>query len=83
MAWYALYKWFIQFRKPPYVNSMHWYSHYLYEEWFSNLSEEEQKQELEYQEELRRKRKSVRKQKAALAELMLTRAYDAALKAWQ
>ena len=40
MAWYALYKWFIPWRKTPYVNYISWYKKYLYDEWFKSLSEE-------------------------------------------
>ncbi len=47
MAWYALYNWFIRFRKIPYTNWINWYRHHLYNEWFKMLSEEEQKVELE------------------------------------
>ncbi len=47
MAWYALYKWFIPWRKTPYVNYISWYKKYLYDEWFKSLSEEEKKAELD------------------------------------
>ncbi len=45
MAWYSLYKWFISFRKLPYVNIINWYRRFLYEEWFNSLTEEEQEKE--------------------------------------
>lgn len=47
MAWYALYKQFIPWRKTPYVNYISWYKQNLYDEWFENLSEEEKKAELD------------------------------------
>ena len=47
MAWYALYKWFIPWRKTPYVDYISWYKQNLYNEWFTSLSDEEQKEELE------------------------------------
>ena len=47
MAWYALYKWFIPWRKTPYMNYISWYKKYLYDEWFKSLSEEEKKAELD------------------------------------
>lgn len=31
MAWYLLYKWFVSFRKLPYVNIINWYRQFLYE----------------------------------------------------
>ncbi len=45
MAWYSLYKWFVSFRKLPYVNIINWYRQFLYEGWFNSLTEEEQKKE--------------------------------------
>lgn len=57
MAWYSLYKWFIQFRKSPYINYIQWYKKHLYEEWFNSLSEKEQQDELERVRRLREKRK--------------------------
>lgn len=47
MAWYALYKWFIRFRKTQYTNWIEQYKQTLYEEWFSGLSDEDQKLEIE------------------------------------
>lgn len=55
MAWYALYKWFIQFRKTSYINYVSWFKQYLYDEWIRGLSEDEQKEELKRQEEKRRR----------------------------
>ncbi len=57
MAWYALYKWFIQFRKIPYINYINWYKRFLYEEWFNNLPNEEQRAELIRQQKLKEKKK--------------------------
>lgn len=57
MAWYALYKWFIQFRKISYTNWISWYKGHLYEEWFNGLSEDGQKAELERQQRIKDKRK--------------------------
>lgn len=45
MAWYSLYKWFRSFRKIPYTDCIAWYRNHLYEEWFSGLTEEEQRKE--------------------------------------
>lgn len=45
MAWYSLYKWFVSFRKLPYVNIIVWYRQFLYKEWFNSLTEEEQEKE--------------------------------------
>ena len=45
MAWYSLYKWFVSFRKLPYVNIINWYRQFLYEGRFNSLTEEEQKKE--------------------------------------
>jgi len=45
MAWYWLYKWFVSFRKLPYVNIINWYRQFLYDEWFNSLTKEEQKKE--------------------------------------
>lgn len=56
MAWYALYKWFIPWRKTPYVDYIRWYKQYLYDEWFTSLSEEERKEELKRIEEIKEKR---------------------------
>jgi len=67
MAWHALYKWFIRFRKIPYTNWVNWYRHHLYVEWFKTLSEEEQKVELERQRMIKEKRKQDREK--ALARL--------------
>ena len=47
MAWWALYKWFIPFRKTPYTNWIRWYRIYLYDVWFENLSDSEKKRELD------------------------------------
>ena len=38
MAWYSLYKWFVSFRKLPYVDIIVWYRQFLY-------TEEEQEKE--------------------------------------
>lgn len=57
MAWYALYKWFISWRKTPYINWISWYKQHLYDEWFNSLSEVGQKEELERQKMIREKRK--------------------------
>ena len=46
MAWWALYNWFVQFRKTPYDHWIFWYKKYLYDEWFNSLSEDEQRNEL-------------------------------------
>lgn len=40
MAWYALYKWFVPWRKIKYTNRIMWYRNYLYNEWFNSLSDE-------------------------------------------
>lgn len=45
MAWYSLYKWFRSFRKIPYTDCIAWYRNHLYEEWFCDLTEEEQRKE--------------------------------------
>lgn len=47
MVWYALYKWFIPWRKTPYMNYISWYKQILYDEWFESLPEEEKKDELD------------------------------------
>ncbi len=57
MGWYALYKWFIQFRRIPYINYINWYRKFLYEEWFRSLSNKEQEAELIRQQELKEKKK--------------------------
>ena len=57
MGWYALYKWFIQFRRIPYINYINWYRKFLYEEWFRSLSNQEQEAELIRQQELKEKKK--------------------------
>ena len=57
MCWYALYKWFIQFRRIPYINYINWYRKFLYEEWFRSLSNKEQEAELIRQQELKEKKK--------------------------
>lgn len=57
MAWYALYKWFIPWRKTPYINWIIWYKRYLYDEWFNSLSEDEQAVELERKKMIMEKRK--------------------------
>ena len=58
MAWYALYKWFIPWRKTPYINMISMYKRYLYDEWFNSLSEEDQikVKEIEKRSEEKRKR---------------------------
>lgn len=57
MAWYALYKWFIPWRKIPYTNWIKWYRKHLYSEWFKSLTDVEQKTELERQQKIREERK--------------------------
>ena len=57
MGWYALYKWFIQFRRIPYINYINSYRKFLYEEWFRSLSNKEQEAELIRQQELKEKKK--------------------------
>ena len=57
MAWYALYKWFIPWRKIPYTNWIKWYRKHLYSEWFKSLTDEEQKTELERQQKIGEERK--------------------------
>lgn len=57
MAWYALYKWFIPWRKTSYTNWIIWYKRYLYDEWFNSLSEDEQAVELERKKMIMEKRK--------------------------
>lgn len=57
MAWYALYKWFIPWRKTKYVNRINEYKVYLYDTWFKSLSEEDQQKELDRIEEIRLRRK--------------------------
>lgn len=56
MAWYALYKWFIPWRKTAYTNWISWYKRYLYNEWFNSLSEDGKKTELDRQQEIKEKR---------------------------
>jgi len=41
MAWHALYKWFIPWRKIQYVNRISEYKVLLYDNWFNSLSEED------------------------------------------
>ena len=41
MAWWSLYKWFIQFRTKPYTNYIRWYNQKLFNEWYAGLSENE------------------------------------------
>jgi len=57
MAWYALYKWFIPWRRTGYINGSSWYRKYLYSEWFNALSEADKQKELNRIEELKQKRK--------------------------
>lgn len=71
MAWYALYKWFIPWRKTPYINWIIWYKRHLYDEWFDNLPGDEQKAELERQKMIREKRK--RDGEILLSRLMMMR----------
>lgn len=63
MAWYALYKWFIQFRKKPYTNWVDWYSDKLYDEWYKSLSDEQK----HIIQENRRKRKEAEQRRHELA----------------
>ena len=57
MLFRSLYKWFIQFRRIPYINYINWYRKFLYEEWFRSLSNKEQEAELIRQQELKEKKK--------------------------
>jgi hypothetical protein len=57
MAWWALKKWFMRFRKSYYPDCRVLYKNFLYDEWFNSLSEEDQKEELRLQRELKEKRK--------------------------
>lgn len=57
MAWYSLYKWFIPWKKTPYINWISWYKRYLYDEWFNSLSTDGQKAELERKKMIKEKRK--------------------------
>jgi hypothetical protein len=57
MAWMALYKWFIPWRKTNYINEVSWYRGYLYDEWFNSLSEEDKQKELNRIETAKAKRK--------------------------
>jgi len=45
MAWYALWKWFIPWRKIRYTNWQRFYKNYLYDEWFNSLSDEDKDKE--------------------------------------
>lgn len=45
MGWYSLYKWFRTFRKSPSTNYISWYKHYLYNEWYDSLSDEDKLRE--------------------------------------
>lgn len=51
MAWYALYKWFIPWRKTPYTNWVDWYSNKLYNDWWNSLPKERQEYLIKRQEE--------------------------------
>lgn len=68
MAWYALWKWFIQFRKRPYTNWVVWYSNKLYDEWFDSLTEEQQKKIIEY----RRKKEAAQHKRAQQSLAMMS-----------
>lgn len=57
MAWYALYKWFIPWRKISYTNWINWYKRHLYDEWFNSLSEDGKKSELDRQQKIKDQRK--------------------------
>lgn len=57
MAWWALKKWFMRFRKSYYPDCRVLYKNFLYDEWFNSLSEEEQEKEIERQRMLKEKRK--------------------------
>lgn len=56
MAWYALWKWFIPFRKTPYVDMIYEYKKYLHQQWFDSLSAEDQQKVLEYRKARKEKR---------------------------
>lgn len=62
MAWFALYKWFIPWRKTLYTNRNSWYRSYLYDEWFDSLSETDKQNELNRIKLLKEKRKRESKQ---------------------
>lgn len=57
MGWYSLYRWFIQWSKRPYINRIEWFKQHLYDEWFNSLSENEQRNELQRQADLKQRRK--------------------------
>lgn len=44
MAWWALYKWFSQFRVRPYINYINWYKKKMFYEWYNSLTMEEKEQ---------------------------------------
>lgn len=56
MAWFALYKWFIPWRKTPYINLISWYKRYLYDMWYESLSEDNKVRERERVQKLENKR---------------------------
>lgn len=72
MAWYALYKWFIPWRKIPYTNWVNWYSNKLYDEWFEGLTDEQKERVLEYQRKKKEKREAEARQCLLFLEGMLT-----------
>ena len=57
MAWWALKKWFMRFRKSYYPDCRVLYKNFLYDEWFNSLTKEDQEEELRLQRELKEKRK--------------------------
>lgn len=56
MAWWALYKWFSQFRVRPYINYINLYKKKMFCEWYDSLTMEEKE---EY-ESLKQKKKEAK-----------------------